>query len=117
MSWTISTVFHGYSVTLALSIHNQINHKVYNLVHIVYNLTMTKTYVEVTAKFDVNGTITPLKLVFDNTTYVVDKVVSSKLCASFKVGGIGVRYLVKINGFSTYLFLENNRWFVEQKTP
>ncbi len=85
--------------------------------HIVYNQTMTKKYVEVLAKFDVNGTITPLKIVFDDITYVIDKVLSSKLCASFKVGGIGVRYLVKINGITTYLFLENNRWFVEQKTP
>jgi hypothetical protein len=32
-----------------------------------------------------------------------------------KVGGVGERYTVRIKGKETYLFFENNKWFVEEK--
>jgi hypothetical protein len=32
-----------------------------------------------------------------------------------KVGGVGERYKVRINGKETYIFFENGKWFVEEK--
>ena len=33
------------------------------------------------------------------------------------VGGAGIRYTVRIQNRETYLFLEENRWFVERRMP
>jgi hypothetical protein len=35
--------------------------------------------------------------------------------ASLKAGGCGVRYLCKIMGTETYIFFEEDKWFVERK--
>ena len=32
-----------------------------------------------------------------------------------KVGGVGERYKVRINGNETYIYFEDNKWFVEEK--
>ena len=70
-----------------------------------------KVYVEITAKFDTDGNITPLSVTWeDGTVYTIDKVV-----ASLKAGGIGMRYTCRILGQESYLFYEEPRWFVEAK--
>lgn len=75
-----------------------------------------KVYVEVTAKFDINGNITPLAVIWeDGTIYEIDKVVDKRRAASLKAGGIGVRYTCRILGQESYLFYENPKWFVEAK--
>ena len=75
-----------------------------------------KMYVEVTAKFDIDGNITPLSVTWeDGTIYEIDKVVDKRRAASLKAGGIGVRYTCRILGQKTYLFYENPTWFVEAK--
>lgn len=75
-----------------------------------------KHYVEVIARFDEGGGLTPLRVVWeDGTRYDVDRVLDRRRAASLKVGGIGVRYLVEIGGRRTYLFYEEPRWFVERK--
>lgn len=76
---------------------------------------MNKKIVTVNATFDEQGNITPHYIIFDDKKYVIDKVLDIKNCASFKVGGIGLRYTININGIITYVFLEENKWFVEQK--
>ena len=35
--------------------------------------------------------------------------------AALKAGGCGIRYTCRIRGQQTYLFLDGDRWFVEQK--
>lgn len=35
--------------------------------------------------------------------------------ASLKAGSVGIRYTVSVFGKETYIFLEENRWFVEAK--
>ncbi len=71
-----------------------------------------KVYVEVTAKFDTEGNITPLAVTWkDGTVYEIDK----RRAASLKAGGIGVRYTCRIRNQEYYLFYEEPRWFVEAK--
>jgi hypothetical protein len=47
---------------------------------------------------------------------LVDRVLT---CAGrqHKAGGAGVRYKVRIGASETFLFLEENRWFVERRDP
>lgn len=76
---------------------------------------MNKTFVKVTSITDENGKKTPQSLVFHDEEYVIDKVLEVKNCASFKVGGIGERYKVRIGDNTTYLFYEKGKWFVEER--
>ncbi len=75
-----------------------------------------KVYVEVTARFDVDGNITPLSVTWeDGTVYEIDKVLDQRRAASLKAGGIGMRYTCRILGQESFLFYEEPRWFVEAK--
>lgn len=76
---------------------------------------MKKTFVKVVAVVDEEGVVTPKSLEFNDTTYIIDRVLDRKNCATFKVGGIGVRYTIRIGNNTTYLFQENGKWFVEEK--
>lgn len=75
-----------------------------------------KVYVEVTARFNTEGEITPLSIVWeDGRTFEIDRVLDVRKAASTKAGGVGLRYRVRILGKETYLFYENPSWFVEGK--
>ena len=75
-----------------------------------------KVYIEVTAKFDTDGNIRPLSILWeDGRVYEITKVTDIRPAASLKAGGVGIRYTCLISGKQTYLFLEENRWFVEAK--
>lgn len=75
-----------------------------------------KVYVEVTARFDVEGNITPLSVTWeDGTFYEIDKVLDKRRAASLKAVGIGMRYTCRILNQESYLFYEEPRWFVEAK--
>ena len=75
-----------------------------------------KVFVEVTAKFDVDGRVTPLSLLWeDGTVYEIDKVLDVRRAASLKAGGMGIRYTVRILGKQSFLYYEEPRWFVEGK--
>ena len=75
-----------------------------------------KVYVEVTARFDTEGRITPLSLTWeDGTVFEIDRVRDCRLAASLKAGGIGMRYTVRIGNQQSYLYYEDPRWFVEAK--
>ena len=74
-----------------------------------------KRYVDVFARFDTDGRIIPIKINwYDGTVLFVDKVVDIRRAASLKAGGAGIRYTCRINNQETYLFLEENKWFVEE---
>lgn len=51
----------------------------------------------------------------DVMIYEIDKVIAEEPRASLKAGGAGIRYTIRIGGHETYLFLEDNKWFVEYK--
>ena len=75
-----------------------------------------KVYVEVTARFDTDGRITPLSLTWeDGTVFEIGRVLDCRRAASLKVGGIGMRYTVRIGNQQSYLYYEDPRWFVEAK--
>lgn len=77
---------------------------------------MRKVYVQVAAIFSESGRIVPRSLVFeDGERYTIDRILDVRPAASLKVGGIGIRYRVRVGNHETHLFLEDNRWFVEAK--
>ena len=59
-----------------------------------------KTYVDVLARFDAAGKVTPVRM---------------RRAASLKGGGLGIRYTVRIMGKETYLWRDEDCWFVERK--
>ena len=77
-----------------------------------------KHYVQVLARIDEDGCVTPLSVTWgDGRTFEIDRVLDARQAASLKVGGTGMRYLVRIGQATTYLFYEDPRWFVEEKVP
>ncbi len=73
-----------------------------------------KVYVAVNLDVDAEGFIRPRRIRWlDGRVYAVDRVVQVCNAVSTKVGGCGVRYTVVIGGHETYLFKEDERWFIE----
>ena len=78
-------------------------------------MSFRKTYVDVVARIDADGQVTPLSIGWrDGRTFEIDRVCESIRRASTRVGGSGIRYLVSVRGREKYLFFENPRWFVEE---
>ena len=70
--------------------------------------------VEVIARFDLEGSVIPLEILWeDGRTFPIDRVITSQWAASLKAGGQGIRYTVLVGGRQAYLFFENPLWFVE----
>lgn len=77
-----------------------------------------KVYVEVAAIFTPEGQITPQRIRWeDGTFFMVDRVTDIRRAAATKAGGCGLRYTIRIGGRQTYLFLDEDRWFVETNDP
>ncbi len=75
-----------------------------------------KEYVSVTARFDTDGNLLPLTLHWkDGRSFEIDRILDIRYAASLKAGGAGIRYSCRIAGKERYLFLEENRWFVDGK--
>lgn len=75
-----------------------------------------KIYVEVIAKFKTDGTMRPLSIIWENgREYKIQKVMDIRPAASLKAGGVGIRYTVIIENKERYLFLEEDKWFLEGK--
>ena len=78
-----------------------------------------KAYVEVIADFSVDGRMKPLRLIWeDGRKYDVDRILRVDRCASLKAGGVGIRYVCRIQGQPVELYYEENGfWFVSRKVP
>lgn len=77
-----------------------------------------KIYVDVTVMNDKYGHIKPLSITWeDGHVYEVDRIKRECRAASTKVGGCGVRYTIMVLGKETFLFHEDDKWFVEGKVP
>lgn len=75
-----------------------------------------KVYVAVDARFESDGRMLPLSVTWeDGVKYKIDKVLDIRRAASLKAGGTGIRYTIRIRRTETYLFLEENKWFVERR--
>ena len=75
-----------------------------------------KVYVKVNADFTPDGEILPRKITWENgCVYDITRIVRCVKAASEKVGGGGIRYTVLVDGQQSFLFREENKWFVEGK--
>lgn len=76
--------------------------------------TREKRYVPAIVRFDVEGNLRPLEIEFDEEhKYPVDKVLDVCRAACQSVGGVGIRYTVRILSHERYLWFEKGKWFVE----
>jgi hypothetical protein len=74
-----------------------------------------KVYVKVEALFYPDGRLMPLAFWWeDGRRYSVDRVTEVCRAASLKAGGIGIRYTCTVLGRQTFLFYEEDRWFMER---
>ena len=77
-----------------------------------------KKYVEVIVRCFPDGRIRPLAVYWaSGEMYEIDRVLDVRPAASLKAGGAGIRYTCRIRNHQTYLFQEENKWFVEAKQP
>lgn len=75
-----------------------------------------KLYVDVIVLNTKEGQIKPLMIVWQNgVKYAIDKISQVTKAASTIAGGTGIRYTCQIQGQQRYLFLEEDRWFIEKK--
>ena len=73
-----------------------------------------KVYVEVAALFTPQGQVMPQQIRWeDGTVFLIDRVIDIRRAAATKAGGCGLRYTIRIGKQQTYLFLDEDRWFVE----
>jgi hypothetical protein len=78
--------------------------------------TEYKTYIAVHELRREDGTILPRVIVWeDGTKYAIERVLDIRPAASLKAGGVGLRYEVSVEGKRTYMWLEEDRWFVERR--
>lgn len=76
-----------------------------------------KVYVEVIARFDTEGGLYPLEIIWeDGRRYGIDRITDIRKASSLKAGGAGIRYDCIVNNHPTHIFLEEDRWFVERKS-
>lgn len=75
-----------------------------------------KIYVDVILLNTKEGKLKPLAIVWANgVKYTIDKVTQITRAASTVAGGTGLRFTCYIQGQSRYLFMEEDRWFIEKK--
>ena len=78
-----------------------------------------KTYVDVVVRMRTDGTNVPMKVIWDDQEYTIDKVLRVMAAPPKKVAHIGgptIKHVCLMNGQEKELFLEDNprRWFVEK---
>lgn len=103
------------------------NITLYNYLVEIYNVAIishleiaemqtAQIYVNVIAKFDKDGTITPITLEWKNgVLYDVERVRTLGECPSRRMGGQGVRFMVQIDGSQAILSFEDPCWFIGRK--
>ena len=75
-----------------------------------------KVNVAVLVSVSPDRTKPPLSLTFESgKTYQIDRVCGRRRAAASKVGGTGIRYSIIVRGQQTYLFEDEDQWFVEAK--
>lgn len=77
-----------------------------------------KLFVNVQCLYTTDAQIVPQVIIFDDgRKFEINKVTDVRNAASLKVGGMGIRYTVKIGTQERYLFFDANdrKWFVEGK--
>lgn len=71
-------------------------------------------YIDVIALMSSDGIPKPTEIIWETGKhYLIDKILDTRKKASTKGGGAGLRYLVKIKNTTRYLFLKEDKWFIE----
>ncbi|WBY64468.1 MAG: Prophage protein [Thermocaproicibacter melissae] len=79
-------------------------------------MSVYKKYVDMIVRYYPDGTIRPMAVWWEEgKLYEIDRILDVRPAASLKAGGAGIRYTCRIQGHETYIWLEDNRWFVEAK--
>lgn len=75
-----------------------------------------KKYVDVIVRCYPDGKVMPLAVWWSNgKMFEIDRVLDVRPAASLKAGGAGIRYTCRIMGRQTYIWREEDKWFVEAK--
>lgn len=75
---------------------------------------MSKIFIEVIVHYTKDGSKIPLSIIWDDgRKFDIDKISDTRQAVSLKVGGKGIRYLCHIRNKKVYLFLDNDKWFIE----
>ena len=75
---------------------------------------MRKAYVGVTVEWTQEGQIIPTIIKWeDGRKFAIDRILDVRPAASLKVGGVGIRYTIRVRGKETFLFRSQYRWFME----
>lgn len=75
-----------------------------------------KKYVNMIVQHTEDGEIIPLAIRWSpEQLYEIDKVLDVQRAASLKAGGTGIRYLCRIQGKERFIWLEEDKWFVDAK--
>ncbi len=73
-----------------------------------------KKYIDVLAKFRSDGTIVPIAFFNEEgTKYFISRITAMINAASMKCGGLGLRYTCYLGNKMFYLYLEDNKWFLD----
>ena len=77
---------------------------------------MSKVFVEITTRHDINGNIRPLTIKWeDDRVFEVDRLLDVRQAPSIKGGGLGTRYTCRIRNKEVFLFDNEGRWFIERE--
>lgn len=72
-----------------------------------------KRYVDVIVDCGPDGSMTPLSFRWGSRTVPVDRLLECRREASLIAGGVGTRYICRVEGRRLSLWYEDGRWFVE----
>ena len=75
-----------------------------------------KVYVDALVQHSADGRKTPVSITFeDGIKYPIDRLRDVRRAAATRVGGTGIRYTIVVGGRETYLFEDDDLWFVEAR--
>ena len=75
-----------------------------------------KKYVDMIVRYTEDGQIIPLAVRWSpDQLYEIDRALDVRQAASLRAGGTGIRYLCRIKGQERFIWLEENKWFVDVK--
>ena len=75
-----------------------------------------KQVVDMIVKFNQNGDIIPIAILWpDGKKFMIDKVLDVRPAASLKLGGHGIRYIVRIMNREIELYNDDGVWFLDAK--
>lgn len=80
-------------------------------------MTSNKVYVDVYVEITKDGIMMPKMITWeDGRRYEITRVKDRQRAASLKAGGAGIRYTVIVQNKEVFLYLEEDKFFMERRT-